>query len=67
MLGTLPHVHRFLPLLVRRRSAAAGTRRHLDWSSRLVDADERHRFEEWHRQVIADELLDDVSVSGDEP
>jgi hypothetical protein len=67
MLGTLPRVHRFLPLLVRRRPAAGGKRRDLDWSSPLVDPDDRRRFEEWHRQVIVDELLGVVSVSGDEP
>jgi hypothetical protein len=67
MLGTLPHVHRFLPLLLRRHPAAPAKRRHLDWTDQLVGVDERRQFEEWHRQVIADELLDVVTVSGDEP
>jgi hypothetical protein len=43
----------------------AGKHVDVDWTGQLATPDGRRKFEEWHRRVVAEELLDRLSVSGD--
>jgi hypothetical protein len=48
------------------RFVQAGQRFRADCTGQLGSVDARRAFEHWHRRVIAEELLDVISVSGDE-